>query len=651
MTAPQTLSEKILVSHLVGGEMKPGEEIAVRIDHTLTHDVTGTMAYLGFEALEIPRVKADLCVSYVEHNLVQGDFKNMDDHKYLQTIAAKYGLVYSRAGNGICHTLHFHRFGVPGKTLLGSDSHTPTGGAIGMLTLGAGGLDVALAMAGEPFYLKMPEIVEVRLAGKRKPGVAAKDVILELLRRLTVKGGLGKILEYTGPGLADLDISERSTIANMGAEVGATTSIFPSDATVKEFFTAQGREAEWLPLEADPGARYSETLAVNLDELDPMVACPHMPDNVKKIKDLPKTKVDQVCVGSCTNASYADIAKVAMILDGKTVHPDVSFSVAAATRQILEMLIRDGYVQKLIASGARLLECGCGACVGLGQAPGTGMVSVRTSNRNFKGRSGTFDAEVYLASPEVAAATALLGYIAEPSAVMDPTAYASLKDPGSFVVDDRMFILPPEDGSGVEICRGPNIKPMPINEPLAQRVAAAVAIKLPDNVTTDDITPAGASFSALRSNVPAISEITFGRVDPTFVPRIKELGKGFVVGGENYGQGSSREHAAIAPMYLGVKAVIAKSLARIHKANLVNYGVLPLVFDDKAAYDGIDQGDELVIDNAPAQVLSRTVTIRNATKGTEFAASLELSDRELEVLIAGGNLTYVKNKAKTTPRD
>ncbi len=647
MSSPQTLSEKIIRSHLVDGVMTPGEEIAVSIDQTLTHDVTGTMAYLGFEALEIPKVKPELCVSYVEHNLVQGDFKNMDDHKYLQTIAAKYGLVYSRAGNGICHTLHFHRFGVPGKILLGSDSHTPTSSAIGMLSIGAGGLDVALAMAGEPFYLKMPEIVEVRLIGKRRPGVAAKDVILELLRRFSVKGGLGKIIEYTGPGLADLDIAERSTIANMGAELGATTSIFPSDQTVKEFFIAQNRESDWLPIEADPGAKYSETLIIDLGELDPLVACPHMPDNVIRIKDLPgKIKVDQVCVGSCTNASYADIAKVATILDGKTVHPDVSFSVAAATRQILEMLIRDGYVQKLIASGARLMECGCGACVGLGQAPGSGMVSVRTSNRNFKGRSGTFDAQIYLASPEVAAATALLGYIAEPAEAMNPAHYATFRDPTSFIVDDRMFILPSENGENIEIARGPNIKSMPINEPLSEQVNAKVAIKLPDNVTTDDITPAGASFSALRSNVPAISEITFGRVDPGFVQRIKELGKGFVIGGENYGQGSSREHAAIAPMYLGVKAVIAKSLARIHKANLVNYGVLPLIFDDKTSYDGIDQDDELVIDDAPAQVRSRKVTVHNKTKGTTFTASLELSARELEVLIAGGNLTYVKNKTK-----
>lgn len=641
---PQSLSEKIIGSHLVSGTMKPGQEIGVRMDHTLTHDVTGTMAYLGFETLEIPKVKTELSVSYVDHNLVQGDFKNMDDHKYLQSIAQKYGIVLSRAGNGICHTLHFHRFGIPGKTLLGSDSHTPTSGAIGMLSIGAGGLDVALAMAGEPFYLKMPEIVEVRLTGKRKPGVAAKDIILELLRRLTVKGGLGKILEYTGPGLADLDISERSTIGNMGAELGATTSIFPSDDAVKAFLKAQGREKDWTGMAADPGAQYSETIHINLGELEPLIACPHMPDNVVKVKDLPKTKVDQVFIGSCTNAAYADLVKAATILEGKVVHPDVSFSVSAGTRQILEMLMRDGHMQKLIASGARLMECSCGACVGLGQAPSSGAVSVRTSNRNFKGRSGTFDANVYIASPEVAAASALLGYIAEPGEAMDPGRFSSFRDPDSFIIDDRMFLTPPADGSAVEIIRGPNIKPMPINDPLPQRVEAQVAIKRPDNVTTDDITPAGAAFSALRSNIPAISEITFGRVDPEFVGRIKKLGQGFVVGGENYGQGSSREHAAIAPMFLGIKAVLVKSLARIHKANLVNYGVLPLVFTDKSAYDDIDQGDVLVIDNLPAQVRSRKVHVQNKTKGTSFETILELSDRELEVIIAGGNLTYVKNK-------
>lgn len=646
MAAPQTLSEKIIASHLVSGTMKLGEEIAVSIDQTLTHDVTGTMAYLGFETLGIPKVKPEVAVSYVEHNLVQGDFKNMDDHKYLQSVAKKYGLIYSRAGNGICHPVHFHRFGIPGKILLGSDSHTPTCSAVGMLSIGAGGLDVALAMAGEPFYLKMPEIVEVRLTGKRKPGVAAKDVILEMLRRYSVKGGLGKIYEYTGPGLADLDISERSTIANMGAEMGATTSIFPSDEMVRKFFIAQKREKDWLPLAADPGAKYAETIEIDLGSLDPMVAQPHMPDNVVKIKDLPKTKVDQVFIGSCTNASYADLVKAAKILDGKVVHPDVSFSVSAATRQILEMLMRDGWMQKLIASGARLMECGCGACVGLGQAPNSGAVSVRTSNRNFKGRSGTFDANVYIASPEVAAATALLGYIAEPSEAIDPKEFSSLRDPDDFIVDDRMLVHPPADGSDVELYRGPNIKPMPINDAMAENIEAAVAIKRPDNVTTDDITPAGAAFSALRSNIPAISEITFGRVDPGFVERIKKLGKGFIVGAENYGQGSSREHAAIAPMYLGIKAVIAKSMARIHKANLVNYGIMPLIFADKSAYDGIDEGDMLVIENAPAQARTRKVTVKNKTKGTSFGTVLELSDREIEMIIAGGALPYVKNKAQ-----
>ncbi len=644
--APQTLTEKIISSRMVGGTMKTGQEIALRMDQTLTHDVTGTMGYLAFETLGIPRVKTELSVSYIDHNLVQGDFKNMDDHKYLQSIAQKYGIVLSRAGNGICHTLHFHRHAIPGKTLLGSDSHTPTIGAVGMLAIGAGGLDVALAMAGEPFFLKMPEVVEVRLTGKRKPGVTAKDVILELLRRMSVKGGLGKILEYTGPGLAEFDISERSTIANMGAELGATTSIFPSDNAVKAFFKAQQREKDWVGMEADKGAVYGSLIEVNLSELEPLVACPHMPDNVVRVKDLPRTKVDQVFIGSCTNAAYADLAKAATILEGKTVHPDVSFSVSAGTHQMLEMLMRDGHMQKLIAAGARLMECSCGACVGLGQAPSSGAVSVRTSPRNFKGRSGTFDANVYLASPEVAAASALLGYIAEPAEAMDPARYASFRDPDSYIINDNMFLQPPADGSKVEIIRGPNIKPMPISDPMPQRVEASVAIKRPDNVTTDDIIPAGATFSALRSNVPAISEITFGRVDPEFVGRIKKLGTGFIVGGENYGQGSSREHAAIAPMYLGIKAVLAKSLARIHKANLVNFGVVPLIFADKTAYDGIDQGDVLVMENLPDQVRSRKVTVRNKTKGTSFDMLVELSDREVEVIIAGGNLTYVKNKSK-----
>lgn len=636
------LSEKILSSHLVKGRMIPGEEIGLKIDQTLTHDVTGTMAYLGFEQLGIPRVRTEVSVSYVDHNLLQGDYKNMDDHKYLQSVAKKYGIHFSRAGNGICHTLHFHRFGIPGKTLLGSDSHTTTGGAIGMLSIGAGGLDVAMAMAGEPFFIKMPRIVNVRLKGKRRPGVSAKDIILEVLRRISVKGGVGKILEYSGPGLDDLDISERSTIACMGAETGATTSIFPSDEKTKEFFSAQKRGEVWKELRADPDAEYGETISIDLSELEPLIACPDMPDNVVKVRDLPKTKVDQVFIGSCTNASYGDLVKAALILDGKTVHPDVSLSVSVGTKQVLEMLMRDGYMQKLVASGARIMECGCGACVGIGQAPNSGGVSVRTSNRNFKGRSGTFDAKVYISSPEVAAATAVKGYIAGPEEVVDAALLAGITDPAEFIVDDRMVINPEESDSSVEIYRGPNIKPMPLNHALPENVRVEVVITLGDNVTTDDIVPAGATFSSLRSNVPAISEIVFGRIDPEFRGRMAKAGKGIVVAGENYGQGSSREHAALAPMYLGVKAVIAKSFARIHKANLINYGILPLEFVDGRDLEKIRQGDTLLSPDIRNQVQRGDISLKNETGGYEIRARVVLSEREAEILLAGGQLAFAK---------
>lgn len=639
------IAEKILSSHLVRGSMIPGEEIGVRIDQTLTHDVTGTMAYLGFERLEIPKVRTEISVSYIDHNLLQGDFKNMDDHKYLQSIARKYGIHLSRAGNGICHTVHFHRFGIPGKTLVGSDSHTPTGGAIGMLCFGAGGLDVAMAMAGEPFFIKMPQIVNVYLKGRRKPGVSAKDIILEVLRRISVKGGMGKILEYSGPGLDDLDISERSTIACMGAETGATTSIFPSDEKTREFFRAQKREEMWSEMKVDPDAEYADIVTIDLSKLDPLVACPDMPDNVIKVCDLPRTKVDQVFIGSCTNASYGDLVKAALILDGRTAHPDVSLSVSVGTRQVLEMLIRDGYMQKLVSSGARIQECGCGACVGIGQAPNSGGVSVRTSNRNFKGRSGTFDARVYITSPEVAAATAAAGYITTPDEIIDPALLSGISDPVGFIVDDRMILCPEEDASSVEIYRGPNIKPMPLNENLPEDIRAEVVIALGDNVTTDDIVPAGAAFSSLRSNVPAISRIVFGRIDPDFQERMAKAGRGIVVAGENYGQGSSREHAALAPMYLGVKAIVAKSIARIHKANLVNYGVLPLLFKNKTDREKIGQGDVLVMPDARTQISAGKVSLINETRGLEIETVVELSEREIEVLLAGGQLAYVKTKS------
>lgn len=640
------IAEKILRANLVKGKIIPGEEIGVRIDQTLTHDVTGTMAYLGFECLDIPRVKAETSVSYVDHNLLQGDFKNMDDHKYLQSVAKKYGIHFSRAGNGICHTVHFHRFGIPGKTLLGSDSHTPTGGAIGMLCFGAGGLDVAMAMAGEPFFLKMPQIVNVNLRGRRKPGVSAKDIILEVLRRISVKGGVGKILEYSGPGVDDLDISERSTVACMGAETGATTSIFPSDEKTKEFFRAQKREGEWAEIKADPDAEYAEVIDIDLSGLESLIACPDMPDNVARVRDLPETKVDQVFIGSCTNASYGDLVKTALILDGKTVHPDVSLSISVGTRQVLEMLVRDGYLQKLVASGARVMECGCGACVGIGQAPNSGGVSVRTSNRNFKGRSGTFDAKVYITSPEVAAATAVKGYISSPEAVIDVKNLVGITDPLEFIVDDRMIISPEETDTPTEIYKGPNIQPMPMNDALPEIVKAEVVMVLGDNVTTDDIVPAGATFSSLRSNVPAISQIVFGRIDPEFRERMAKAGQGVVMAGENYGQGSSREHAALAPMYLGVKAIIAKSFARIHKANLINYGILPLEFVDGKDLEKIKLGDILVLPQIRGQIVAGHISIKNETGEYEIKTRVTLSERETEILLAGGQLAFARSKSK-----
>ncbi len=642
----KSISHKIIENHLVEGEMITGNEIGIKMDQTLTHDVTGTMAYLGFERLEIPRVKTELSVSYVDHNLLQGDFKNADDHQYLQSIAEKYGIYFSRAGNGICHMIHYQRFGRPGKTLIGSDSHTTTTGAIGMLTMGAGGLDVAMAMAGEPIYIKMPKIVNVKLTGKLKPGVASKDIILELLRRLGVKGGLGKIFEYTGSGVKALDVTQRATITNMGAELGATSSIFPSDEVVHEFFIAQGREEDWIEVVPDEDAEYDEIIEINLSKLEPLVAKPHMPDNVVKAKELKNVKVNQVFIGSCTNASYSDISKAAKILEGKVVHPDVGLSVSVSSRQIFQMLARDGILEKLISSGARIMECGCGACVGIGQAPPTNGVSLRTSNRNFRGRSGTYDAFLYLASPEVAAATAITGRITDPREIFDVSQLEDIKEPKKYIIDDRMIIPPIEDGSDVEIIRGPNIKPMPINEALTNEIKANVAIKVEDNITTDDILPAGATFSSLRSNVPEIAKIVFGRRDPEFVDRAKKYGKSIIVGGENYGQGSSREHAALCPMYLGVKIVLAKSIARIHKNNLINYGILPLLFKNNEDYEKIDSGDEILIENVIEQIKRRKILIRNVTQNTDIEAVMDLSDRQVKVLIAGGQLAYVKDKNK-----
>lgn len=645
---PQNLARKILASHLISGEMNVGEEIAVRVDQTLTHDVTGTQAYLAFETMNIPKVKTELSVSYVDHNLLYADNKNPDDHIYLQTIAKKYGLYLSRAGNGICHTVHFERFGRPGMISLGSDSHTPTGSAIGALAIGAGGLDVALAMAGVPLYLKMPKIVNVKLTGTLRPGVSAKDIILEMLRRETVKGGVGKIYEYTGEGLNGLNIYDRSTITNMGAEMGATTSIFPSDEVVHQFFINQQREEQWVEFLADENADYDEIIEIDLNTLEPLVAQPEMPDNVCKISELGKIEVDQVFIGSCTNASYTDLAKAAAILKGHVVHPNVSLVIAAGSRQIFSMALRDGIISTLVDAGARILECGCGPCVGIGQAPRTHGVSFRTSNRNFKGRSGTLDASVYLGSPEAAAITAIKGYITDPIAEGVTDVLLTVEEPKTFIIDDNMIIPPTEgDTSDVEIIRGPNIQPMPINEPLPDTIQAHVSAYRPDNITTDDIIPANAQFSALRSNIPAISQITFSRIDPDFVKRAEGYGKSFIVGGENYGQGSSREHAAIAPMYLGVKAVITKSLARIHKNNLINHGVIPLNFVDLADYDKINQDDELKITNFPEQLKSRNIIVENLTKGFSFETKTELTEREVNILIDGGQLRQVQAKNNT----
>ncbi len=638
----QNLARKIIASHLLSGRMEPGEEISVSVNQWLSHDMNAPMGFLGFETLGVPRIKIELGVVYMDHNLVQVDFKTRDDFLYLQSVAAKYGIYYSRPGNGICHILHFHRFGVPGKVLIGADSHSTMAGCLGMLAIGVGGLEGALALAGQPYFFKMPKIRGVELTGKRKPGVSSKDLMLELLRRLSVKGAVGWIMEYFGDGVADLAVSERATLTNMGAELGATTSIFPSDGLTREFLKAQRREGDWSEQKADDGADYDEVIHVDLSELEPMVACPSSPDNVVKVKDLPRTKIGQVVIGSCTNASYTDIAKVAEILDGHVVNPGLSLSVVIGTRAVYEMLVRDGYFQKLIAAGARVLEVACGPCNGVGQAPETGGVSLRTQNRNFRGRSGTLDAQVYICSPEVAAASSVLGCIAEPGDVMDVRKLAKIAEPLEYIVDDRL-IIPPQGGADVEIHRGPNIKPMPVNTPLPDRIRCAVSIKCPDNTTTDDITPAGTTLSNLRSNVPALAEFAFSRMDPGAVKRFKEAGTSVIVGGENYGQGSSREQAALCPMFLGVKAVLAKSLARIHRDNLVNYGVLPLVFENKEDYEKVAQGDVLEVSDLREQARSRRILFHDVTGNCLIPARLEATDRELEILLAGGKLPYTKN--------
>jgi len=635
------LTQKIIKAHLVSGSMEAGKPISIRIAQTLTQDATGTMAYLQFEALGIPKVKTELSVSYVDHNMLQSDFMNADDHSFLQTLASKFGIYFSRPGNGICHQVHLERFGVPGKTLLGSDSHTPTCGGIGMIAIGAGGLDVALAMGGEPFNLNMPKVVNVKLSGKLQPFVSAKDVILELLRRLTVKGGVGKIYEYTGEGIKTLSVPERATITNMGAELGATTSVFPSDEVTRAFLKAEGRENAWKELVPDADASYDEVIEINLNELEPMIAKPHMPDQVVKVKEVAGIPVQQVAIGSCTNSSYKDIMTVAAMLKGKTVHPGLSLGFSPGSRQVLNMISRTGALTDLIAAGARLLESACGPCIGMGFAPPTGAVTVRTFNRNFEGRSGTKDASVYLASPEVAAACAITGKITDPRDL--GLQQINVAMPEKFQVDDTMIIAPSQEPEKVEIIRGPNIKALPTKDAMPDMLAGKVLIKVGDNITTDHIMPAGAKVLPLRSNVPAISEYVFERVDSTFPKRAKEWGGGFIIGGTNYGQGSSREHAALAPMYLGVKAVIVKNFARIHLANLVNFGILPLTFVNETDYDAFEQGDEIEIN--VKDLNGKTLHLKNKTKGKDIPVTTPLSPRDVEVVKAGGSLAFVKSKA------
>ena len=646
----KNMVQKLIASHLTHpGTYAPGDEIYIRIDQTLTHDITAVMGYLAFEALGLPRVKTEVSVSYIDHNLLQVDNKTPDDHLYLQSIAAKYGLYLSRAGNGICHTVHCARFGKPGKSLLGTDSHTTSGGALGMLAIGAGGMDVATAMAGLPLRLRMPKVVRVELRGRLRPGTAPKDVILEMLRRYTVKGGVGKVFEYVGPGVETLSVPDRMTIANMGAELGATTSVFPADETVRRFLRAQDREQDYVPLYPDEGCAYDEEAVIDLDQLEPLVACPHMPDAVKTVREVEKLPVQQVFIGSCTNGSYTDFKKAAAVLKGKTVNENVSLVLGISSRQIYRKLLGDGVIADLIDAGARITEIACGACTGIGIAPPTGGISVRTSNRNFRGRCGTADASLYLVSPEVAAATAITGVLTTPDQVMDDVSLlGEIHEPDHYPVDDRMLIPPhaPEESAKVEIIRGPNIKPLPVNTPPSERISAQVALKAGDNVSTDDITPANAQFSSMRSNIPAIAEYAFSRYDPQFVSRVKGLGCSVIIGGENYGQGSSREHAAITPMYWGVRAVIAKSFARIHKNNLINHGVIPLVFTDPADYDWVSLMDALVIESCPEQLRSRYVTIQDQTGGFSFQTRLELSDDEVEILLCGGQLPYINSKLR-----
>ena len=637
-----TIAQKIIKEHIVDGTMTVGSDIGLRIDQTLTQDATGTMAYLEFEAIGVPRVKTEKSVAYIDHNTLQTGFENADDHRFIQSVCKRHGIYFSRPGNGICHQVHLERFGKPGKTLIGSDSHTPTGGGIGMLAIGAGGLDVAVAMGGGAYYITMPKMVKVELTGKLRPWVSAKDIILKVLEIMSVKGGVGKIVEYAGEGVKTLSVPERATITNMGAELGATTSIFPSDEITREFLKAQGREEDYTELKSDDDAEYDEIIKINLDELKPLAACPHSPDNIKSIEELSGKKIDQVCIGSCTNSSYRDMMKVAAILKGKTVADGVSLAIAPGSKQVLNMLALNGALGDMIAAGARILESACGPCIGMGQSPNSGGISLRTFNRNFEGRSGTADGQIYLVSPETAAASALTGVFTDPTTL---GADVEIEMPEKFLINDNMVIEPAsvDEMDSVEVLRGPNIKPYPKTSPLSDSIEASCSLKVGDNITTDHIMPAGAKILPLRSNIPKISEHCFTVCDKDFPNRAKTLGSSVVVGGENYGQGSSREHAALAPLYLGVKAVLVKSFARIHRANLINAGIIPLTFKNADDYDKIKLGDQLELPNVKAEIATgENITLVNKTNGETIETVCELTDRTRDILIAGGLLDYTK---------
>ncbi len=634
------IAQKIIWTHLVEGKMIPGTQIGLKIDQTLTQDSTGTMAYLQFEAMGVDQVKTKRSVAYIDHNMLQQGFENADDHKYIQTVAGKHGIYFSRPGNGICHQVHLERFGVPGQTLLGSDSHTPTGGGIGMLAIGAGGLDVAVAMGGGTYYITMPKVLKVNLTGKLKPFVTAKDVILEILRRLSVKGGVGRILEYAGEGVATLSVPERATITNMGTELGCTTSVFPSDATTRAFLAMQDRVSDYVELKADPDAEYDEEITVDLSSLVPMVALPHSPDNVKTVEEAAGIKVDQVAIGSCTNSSYLDMMRVAKILKGRRIPENVSLVIAPGSKQVLTMLAKNGALADMIDAGARILESGCGPCIGMGQAPATNAVSLRTINRNFKGRCGTTSAGVYIVSPETAAVSALKGVLTDPR-VMADEADMNVEMPEKFIINDNMVAAPAKNPDEVEVVKGPNIKSFPLNTELGEQVTGKALIKVGDNITTDHIMPSNAKLLPFRSNIPYLADFCLTPCDPEFPARAKENGGGFIIGGENYGQGSSREHAALAPLQLNIRGVIAKSFARIHKANLINSGILPMTFANPADFDAVNEMDEIVIENAVEQVKSGRVTAKIGGRAVEL--DIELTEKELGVLLAGGKINFIKN--------